>query len=138
MGEPDALHRVKFEHHVVSQSKILLVEDTPLFLTIVKEYLSSVGFEVVTAMDGKQGLTKLEEQHFDLVLSDIEMPVMDGFGLIKAIRAQEKYRKLPVLALTSLSDNDTVQQGLKAGFNEWLVKLDKEQILSTINRYLSA
>ncbi|MDX2469707.1 MAG: hybrid sensor histidine kinase/response regulator [SAR324 cluster bacterium] len=136
MGEPDALHRVKFEAKTVQTSKILLVEDTPLFLTIVKEYLASVGFDVVTAVDGQEGLDKLEKNHFDLVLSDIEMPVMDGFGLIRAIRAQDKYAELPVLALTSLNDDDTVKSGLNAGFNEWLVKLDKEQILTTINKYL--
>ena len=136
MGEPDALHRVKFEAKTIQSSKILLVEDTPLFLTIVKEYLASVGFDVVTAVDGQEGLDKLEKNHFDLVLSDIEMPVMDGFGLIRAIRAQDKYAELPVLALTSLNDDDTVKSGLNAGFNEWLVKLDKEQILTTINKYL--
>ncbi|PCI30441.1 MAG: hybrid sensor histidine kinase/response regulator [SAR324 cluster bacterium] len=136
MGEPDSLHRVEFEPKLVQSSKILLIEDTPLFQNIVREYLHSVGFEVIVAADGQEGLDALEKDTFDVVLCDIEMPVLDGFGVIQKIRATEKWQDLPVIALTSLNDDETVQKGLEAGFNEWMVKLDKQKILECLNRYL--
>ena len=137
MGEPDSLHRVHFEIEAVESSKILLVEDTPLFMTIVREYLSSVGFTVICAEHGQEALDKMANENFDLILSDIEMPVMDGFGLIRAIRGNPKYKDLTVIALTSLDDQETMNKGLEAGFNEWLIKLDKEKILDCMNRHLS-
>ncbi|MDT8446253.1 MAG: chemotaxis protein CheW [bacterium] len=137
LGEPDALHRVHFNESKVKASKILVIEDTPLFQTIVREYLSSVGFEVDVEENGKLGVEAIERKHYDLVLCDIEMPVMDGFDVIRTLRANEKFRDLKVIALTSLDDDKLIKEGLAAGFNEWMIKLDKEKMLATVNQYLN-
>ena len=136
-GEPQSLHAVNFVAETVKSSRILVIEDTPLFQTIVREYLSSVGFEVDVEENGQLGLDAIEANRYDLVLCDIEMPVMDGFDVIRSLRANDKYKDLPVIALTSLDDEKLVAEGLKAGFNEWMIKLDKERMLATVNQYLS-
>lgn len=136
MGEPDSLHRVEFEETKVESSRILLIEDTPLFQNIVREYLKSVGFEVIVAENGKVGIETLEREPFDLVLCDIEMPVLDGFGVIRKIRSAEKWQDLPVIALTSLNDEDLIKRGIETGFNDWLVKLEKQKILQCIGKYI--
>ena len=137
IGEPESLHRVQFHADKVKSSRILVIEDTPLFQTIVREYLSSVGFEVDVRENGKLGIEAIEQNHYDLILCDIEMPVMDGFDVIRTLRADDKYKKLPIIALTSLDDDKLVQEGLKAGFNEWMIKLDKEKMLTTVRQYLN-
>ncbi|MGK5092313.1 hybrid sensor histidine kinase/response regulator [Deltaproteobacteria bacterium TL4] len=136
MGEPRSLSQTSMENKKVQKRHILLVEDTPFFLSIVKEYLTSVGYQATTAIDGKKGLEALEAGRFDMILSDIEMPEMDGWEFIKAIRANKKWNDIPVIALTSLNDDKTIHAGKEAGFSEWLVKLDKEEILKQLAKYL--
>jgi len=135
-GDPDALHRISFNPNEVGNLKILLVEDTPLFQVMIKEYLKSVGFDVTLAVNGQLGFEYLSKSHYDMVISDIEMPVMDGFGLIKKIRANSKWKDLPVIAVTSLDDEKTIQAGLDAGFNDWMIKLDKPRIMAAIQKFL--
>lgn len=136
MGEPDCLHFMRIEKHKLQNAKVLLVEDTPMFLAVIREYLESAELRVTTAMNGKLALDAMKSETFDLILSDIEMPIMNGWELIAAIRKDENTRDLPVIALTSLDDEETIQAGLDAGFNEWMVKLDKHNILNTIAKYL--
>lgn len=138
MGEPSAIVKIQDQDKDKKESfKILLVEDTPFFIAVIKEYLQSVGHEVVTAINGLEGLKELQNQNFDMVLSDIEMPEMDGWEFIKEIRAQETWKNLPVVALTSLKEEGLMEKGKNLGFNEWLVKLDKEQILLTLSKVIA-
>jgi two-component system, chemotaxis family, sensor kinase CheA len=135
MGEPDSLHRIDFKMDQARDVNILLVEDTPLFQIMIKEYLKSVGFQVTLAENGQEGFECLKKGNFDIVLSDIEMPVLDGFGLIRKIRSNKEWEKLPVVAVTSLNDEKTVRSGMEAGFTDWMVKLDKPKILSAIQKF---
>ncbi|CAN2042234.1 two-component system, chemotaxis family, sensor kinase CheA [Candidatus Magnetomoraceae bacterium gMMP-15] len=114
------------------KKRILLAEDTPFFRMMANEYLTSAGYEVVQAENGKKALERLGEQNFDAVVSDIVMPQLDGWGLIKAIREEERWKDLPVLAVTSLSDDKTAQKGIKAGFTAWELKLNKERLLQRL------
>ncbi|MBT6503529.1 MAG: response regulator [Deltaproteobacteria bacterium] len=136
MGEPDSLHFMRIEKHKLSNAKVLLVEDTPMFMAVIREYLESAELDVTTAINGRLALDIMKSKKFDLILSDIEMPVMDGWELIAAIRNNEKTADLPVIALTSLDDKETIKAGLEAGFNEWMVKLDKHKILASIANHL--
>ena len=96
----------------------------------------SAGYQVTTAVNGQEGLEILNKKNFDLVLSDIEMPIMDGREMVKNIRANPRWNNLPVIALTTLNDPQIVAEGKKIGFTEWLVKLDKELVLKTLAMYL--
>lgn len=116
---------------------ILLVEDTPFFLKVVKSYLESDGYEVLSAENGRQALEKLRQAAVDVVISDIEMPLMDGFALVRAIRADEKLRQLPVIALTSLTGEVNREKGLRAGFDIYEYKFDRVRLLESIHQVLA-
>jgi two-component system chemotaxis sensor kinase CheA len=133
---PESVEKLDIDPERANSKRILLVEDTPFFMRVIKEFIAASGYQVTSACNGREALEILGEGHFDLVLSDIEMPVMDGREMIKIIRANPRWQHLPVIALTTLSDAQTVLDGKKAGFNEWLVKLDKEMVLKTLAHYL--
>ncbi len=136
VGEPDSVETLVVNLEKAHGKHILLVEDTPFFMRVVKECVVAAGYQVTTATNGREGLEILNTQDFDLVLSDIEMPFMDGRELVKNIRANPRWSQLPVIALTTLSDAQTIAEGKKAGFTDWLVKLDKELVLKTLANYL--
>jgi len=113
--------------------RVLLAEDTPFFRMIESEYLLSAGYEVVMAENGRKALQILEEQEpVDAAILDIVMPEMDGFETIRAIRANERLKHLPVMAVTSMGDGKLVEQGLKLGFDAWELKLDKIRLLEKL------
>jgi two-component system chemotaxis sensor kinase CheA len=135
-GEPDSVDKIEINPEKAKNKRILLVEDTPFFMKVIKECILSAGYQVTTAINGREGLDLLIKEEFDLVLSDIEMPLMDGREMVKNIRANNRWKHLPVIALTTLNDEQTIAEGKKAGFTEWLVKLDKELVLKTLAKYL--
>ena len=136
MGEPDSLHFMRIEKHKLKNARVLLVEDTPMFMAVIREYLESAELDVTTAINGRLALDIMKSKQFDLILSDIEMPVMDGWEFIAAIRNSGKTANIPVIALTSLDDEETIKAGMEAGFNEWMLKLDKHKILNSIANHL--
>ncbi len=121
-------------------ARILLVEDTPFFMKLIKGYLETSGYQVITAQDGANALEILhkEKTSVDLIISDIEMPIMDGYELIQAIRKDESLKDIPAMALTALSDEQHRAKGLSLGFDAYEVKIDKARLLSTIYRLLGA
>ncbi|MEZ4528135.1 MAG: hybrid sensor histidine kinase/response regulator [Desulfobacterales bacterium] len=118
--------------------KILLAEDTPFFRQLIKTYLESAGYEVETAENGQMGLEKLENSRFDLIVSDIEMPVMDGWEFMQNVRKTVTQKQLPALALTALDSEQTRQKAKECGFDRYEVKMDKKRFLSTVAEMLSA
>lgn len=137
MGEPESIQKINVKKDVAKEQKILLAEDTPFFQTVLREYLSSVGLNVDVADDGVQAIELLEHNQYDLIVSDIEMPNMDGWELLRKIRENSNWKHLPVIAVTSLSDESVIKRGKQAGFDDWLVKLDKELMLKCMQNYLS-
>lgn len=119
-----------------SSKSILMVEDFPIFQRIVKDHITSFGYRVVVAEDGEVALSKLQTHHFDLIVSDLEMPVKDGFQLCREVKDSEKYSNIPIVALTSL-DNDAAREKAKAaGFDDYLVKVNRGEFYRTLNKYL--
>jgi len=117
--------------------KILAVDDSASMRQMVSFTLKSAGFDVVEANDGQQALLKAKDEQVDLVLSDINMPVMDGIQLVKELRAFPGYKFTPILILTTESSVDKKIEGKKAGATGWLVKpFNPEQLLATIKKVL--
>jgi len=106
---------------------ILLVEDSITSRTLLKNILEMAGHDVQVAVDGVQALEKLESQSFELVVTDVEMPNLDGFGLTEAIRRHPKLANLPVILVTSLSAPSDREKGAEAGANAYIVKSSFEQ-----------
>ena len=119
------------------QISILLVEDSAFYRNIEKSYLSQEGFKVVEAENGKEALKILKEQEVDLVVTDIEMPEMNGFQLTREIRKDEQLRHLPIIAVTSLSKDEERQQGMDAGLDSYLIKLQREVLLKEVHQLLA-
>lgn len=117
-------------------ARILLVEDTPFFLKLTKSFLESAGHEVLEARDGSEALKILRSEKVDMVISDIEMPVMDGYELIQNIRKEEKFHSIPVMALTALSDDTHRSKGLALEFDAYEAKINKEGVLSRVKELL--
>lgn len=117
-------------------AKILAVDDSEPMRQIISQTLFSGGHEVVLASDGEEGLKKFAQAEFDLVVTDINMPVLDGFGLVRQIR--EGNKNVPILALTTESEDEKRRSGEAAGVDGWIVKPFKPaQFLAIIKQVLS-
>ena len=102
---------------------ILIVDDSKTVRNLVAFIMKKEGFTITTAEDGLDGLEKLyAANHVDLVISDINMPRMDGFTFIKTVREQPAYRDLPIVVLSTEGQEHDVQQGLSLGANLYMVK----------------
>jgi len=118
-------------------TRILAVDDSPSMRDMVRIALSSAGFDVISAADGQEALDLARQSGFDLVLSDVNMPVMDGIELIRALRAEAGYRHTPILMLTTEAGPDRKKEGKEAGATGWIVKpFDPAQLVATMHRVL--
>jgi len=115
---------------------ILLAEDSLTTRTQEKRILEGAGYEVVTAVDGADAFSKLGTRPFDVVVSDVEMPNMDGLALAARIRADPKYRELPILLVTSLASEEDRRRGIEVGANAYLTKgtFEQKALLETLRR----
>jgi DNA-binding response OmpR family regulator len=102
--------------------KILLVEDDPFLLSMYNTKFELENFKVVTADDGEKGLKLALKEAPDIILLDIMLPKMDGFAVLKALKADEKVKQIPVILLTNLSQKEKVQEGLALGADDYLIK----------------
>ena len=102
--------------------RILVVEDSTTVLEVVKYYLELEGFDVLVASDGEAGIEVARREHPDAIVSDVEMPRMDGRALVRALREDDSTKGLPVMLLTSLTDVDAETEGLAAGADDYLSK----------------
>jgi CheY-like chemotaxis protein len=117
---------------------ILAVDDSATVRKFVSVSLSMQGFQVITASDGMDALEKLPQQQVDLLVTDLNMPNMDGFELIRALRENPQYKDLPVIILTSLTDEVSRETGAKLGVNSFLVKpFSLEKIQYEVAKYVS-
>ncbi|GLQ11637.1 two-component system response regulator [Devosia yakushimensis] len=115
--------------------RVLTVDDSRTILAMLHHTLSNAGFEVLQAEDGKQGLDMLKSGEFDVVITDINMPVMDGIEFIRHVRATGQHQSLPILILTTETSQDKRDQGKAAGGTGWIVKpFDPEKLISVIHR----
>ncbi len=117
---------------------VLVVDDSSTVRKFVSVSLSMQGFNVLTACDGMDALEKLPGSKVDLVITDLNMPNMDGFALIKALRETSEYKDLPVIILTSLADQASKEFGASVGANSYMVKpFSLEKIQYEVSKYLS-
>lgn len=118
---------------------ILVVDDSPTIRKFVSLALENIGYKVLTASDGMEVfeiLTKVET--IDLIITDINMPNLDGFELIKSLRSDEKFKDVPIIILSSLSDGESIDTGLKLGANSYLIKpFNVKKVQYEVSKYLN-
>ena len=116
---------------------ILVVDDSTTMRQMVNFTLTGAGHNVVEAADGQDALKTVEGKRFDLVITDINMPKMDGISLIKALRAMPNFKFIPILTLTTESQSEKKQEGKAAGATGWIVKpFNPDSLLSVLGKVL--
>ena len=118
--------------------KLLIVDDSTMLRDMLSYALNEGGYNDVTeAVDGIDGLEKSKSNEFDLVITDVNMPNMDGISLIRELRKLPDYKFIPILMLTTESGSEKKQEGRSAGATGWIVKpFNPEQLLATIKKVL--
>lgn len=114
----------------MTTKKALVVDDSPTIRNLVSFCMEQQGFEVVTAVDGLHALDELKVARFDVIITDINMPNMNGIELVKALRANEDTKAVPVLVLTILNTRDKKDEAKAAGANAWLEKPFEPEVLA--------
>ena len=116
---------------------VMTVDDSASMRQMVSFTLKRAGHEVIEACDGRDALNKLPGQPVHMIITDLNMPNMDGFEFIRATRAKPEYRCLPIIMLTTESQGDKVQLGRAAGATGWIVKPFKaEDLLAVVKKVL--
>ncbi|EDP75226.1 chemotaxis response regulator CheY [Hydrogenivirga sp. 128-5-R1-1] len=110
--------------------KILVVDDMSTMRRIIRTILNQLGYSnIEEAENGKQALAKLKKEKFDFVVTDWNMPEMDGLSLVKAIRSDDELKHIPVLMVTAEAKKENVMEALKAGVNNYIVKPFTPEVL---------
>lgn len=121
------------ERHV--KKTVLTVDDSRTMREMVAFTLRGAGYEVLEAGDGQQALALVNTNRVDLVIADLNMPVMDGLTLIRRLRAMPAYRTVPILMLTTESDDRKKQEGRAAGATGWIVKpFNPDKLISVVQK----
>jgi two-component system cell cycle response regulator len=107
---------------IETKYKVLVVDDHPALVTLIKHKLIHRGFEVLTAQNGEDAFEIVEIEHPDLIITDVEMPVMNGYQLCSSVKENEKYSNIPVILVTSLVTSDSLMKGISAGADNYLTK----------------
>ncbi|TAN43654.1 MAG: hybrid sensor histidine kinase/response regulator [Nitrospirae bacterium] len=124
------------EKRQIAARSVLVVEDSITSRTLLKNILESDGYNVTTAVDGLDAFTRLKSGHFDVVVSDVDMPRMNGFDLTSKIRADKKLADVPVVLVTALQSREDREKGIDVGANAYIVKssFDQGNLLEIIKR----
>lgn len=118
---------------------ILLVEDNPVNRELIREVLSATEHRVVEACDGEEALQKVETESPDLVLLDIQMPKLDGYGVLERLRNNPRHAGLRVVALTAQAMRGDVEKGLAAGFDAYVTKpIDAVALIQKVEALLAS
>ncbi len=149
LNPPDLLHSLRngtwqnvtrSTESVATKNKLLLVEDSIIIRTQMQRLLKTAGYDVTIAENGLQGWQKVQEQEFNIVLSDVEMPQMNGLEMTTKIRQHSQYAQLPIVLITTLASPEDKRRGKEAGANAYLTKGDFEQelLFQTLNQLIDS
>jgi two-component system chemotaxis sensor kinase CheA len=120
------------------RKSVLVAEDSITSRILLKNILEAAGYEVETAVDGVDAFTKLRSGEFDLIVSDVEMPRLNGFDLTSKVRGERKFAELPVVLVTALNSREDQERGIDAGANAYIAKgsFDQNNLLQVIQRLI--
>ena len=126
-------------HTASAPAQILVVDDEAHLRKLLTVILRAAGYEVAAAASGLEALSRISESQPDLVISDVMMPELDGFGLIENLRANIRTRAIPVILLTAMSQTDDVVQGLGIGADDYLSKpFQRAELLARVRAKIEA
>ncbi len=127
LGNASDLAGMQIENENVAKKRVLVVEDSITSRVLLKNVLEGAGYEVTTAINGAEAWKILGKEKFDLIVSDVEMPEMNGFELTKKVRKNEKLKSVPLILLTSLGSEEDRRKGMESGATAYFIKSSFEQ-----------
>ncbi len=117
--------------------KVLVVDDSVVVRQIVSVTLRSAGYATVEAVDGKDGMRKLREHDVSMIVTDLNMPEMDGISFIREVRSTDGFRGMPIVMLTTVSQEERKLEGKMAGASGWIYKpFSGRQLVETVRKFL--
>lgn len=120
-----------------NQPKILIVDDEPFNVDYLKQELEDLDYHLITASNGKEALDKIQSHLPDLVLLDLQMPILDGFAVLLQIKADNDLRNIPVIIVSAANDSRSIVKGIKQGADDYLTKpVDVDLLIQKVKEYL--
>jgi adenylate cyclase len=117
--------------------KVLIVDDEPLNVDYLEQELEDSNYQLITASNGREALDKIHSQQPDLVLLDLMMPILDGFGVLAQVKADTYLRDIPVIIVSAANDSKSVVKGIKQGADEYITKpVDADLLEQKLKEYL--
>ena len=117
--------------------KVLIVDDEPLNLDYLEQELEELNYELLTASNGREALDKIQSHPPDLVLLDLQMPVLDGFAVLAQLKADNELRNIPVIIVSAANDSRSIVKGIKQGAEDYLTKpVDADLLVQKVKEYL--
>lgn len=114
----------------VRQEKILIIDDSPMIRSIISRSLKILGFTIIQAENGEQGVMKALEEKPDIITCDIEMPIMNGYDACKILKSNEKTKQIPIIMITTKSTQEEIAKGFECGITEYFTKPFKPEVLA--------
>jgi two-component system, chemotaxis family, chemotaxis protein CheY len=134
-GQQDTAHKMANDMAKDMAKRILTIDDSKTIRDMLMLTLADAGFDVLQAVDGKDGLDVLDREQVDVVITDINMPKMDGYEVIRHMRSNSAHKTTPILVLTTESEADKKNLARAAGATGWMVKpFDPDRLIATINK----
>lgn len=122
----------------VDSLSVLIVDDVPLNVILIKKMLSPYTFEIRTASNGQAALDAIAEKKVDLVLLDLMMPIMDGFEVIRRLRAADETKDLPIIILSALNSEQDISKGFQLGANDFINKpIILEKLINSVTTQIN-
>lgn len=122
----------------MEQVRILVVDDSPTIVEVVKAMLEQAGYEVITAVDGLEALNAARKEKPDLIVLDVMLPKMQGYQVCRLLKFDETYQNIPIIMLTAKTEESAKMTGLKTGADEYLTKpVKSDELLNAIRGLLN-
>jgi two-component system chemotaxis response regulator CheY len=134
-GSSETVDLIEESASAVSNIRILTIDDSKTMRDMLMLTLVDAGFDVIQAVDGKDGIDMLERENVDVVITDINMPRMDGYEVVRQLRLRPEHKTTPILVLTTESEAEKKNIAREAGATGWLVKpFDPERLIATVRK----
>lgn len=117
--------------------KVLIVDDEPFNVDYLEQELEDLDYQLITASNGREALDKIQSHLPDLVLLDLQMPILDGFDVLSQIKADNDLRNIPIIIVSAANDSRSIVKGIKQGADDYLTKpVDVDLLVQKVKEYL--
>lgn len=121
----------------MSQATILIVDDEPFNVDVLQQELEELNYNLITAANGQEALSKIRNHQPDLILLDLMMPVLDGFAVLSEIKGDNSLRDIPVIIVSAADDSKSIVKGIKQGADDYVTKpIDSEHLKKKVKEHL--